>query len=161
MLKLSVVELFLRLIPEGFLFMFAGYVFSKVPLNKGRFVRSSIMLAIVGYLIRLLPINFGVHSILAIIAFITLSIVINKISSVKSIIAAIIIFITQFTSEFISFIIMKEMIILDINGIMSNPIKKLIFGMPSLAMTACIVGMYYFILLKRNQLKRNLNTSDF
>ena len=43
MLKLTLLEFFLRGLPEGFLIIFAVYVFSKTVINIKRYIVSSII----------------------------------------------------------------------------------------------------------------------
>ena len=153
MLKLPVIELFLRLIPEAFLLIFAAYVFSKTPVNKGRYILSSILFGSINYFIRLLPIDYGIHSVLGLILFVILLTNINKINVIKSIQAVFINTITMFICEGVNVIIIQFILKKDMNLVFGDPISKTIYGAPSLLIFACVVGVYYFWSLKRNEFR--------
>ena len=115
MLKLTLLEFFLRGLPEGFLIIFAVYAFSKTVINIKRYIVSSIIFVIAVYLIRLLPIQYGVHTILNIIVIIVLAVNINKIGIIKSIQASIMTIILEFICEGINIFIIKYIFKEDIN----------------------------------------------
>jgi hypothetical protein len=153
MLKVTPIELLLRLIPEGFVFMFASYAFSKRLIDKNKYLLSSLILGIATYIIRLFPINFGVHSVLGIIAIVVITVNINKIDIIKAISAAVIAMIFGFISEGVNVFIIQSIFKSDISKVFDDPVQKSLYGLPSLFILAAIIGLYYFILLKRNELK--------
>lgn len=153
MLKVPIIELFLRLIPESFLFIFAGYAFSKNVIDKNRYILSSVILGITGYLVRLLPIDYGIHSVLTLIIDILLITNINKINVVKSIQAGIISTIFMFISEGINIFIIQFILKKDLNVIFQNPVTKTLYGIPSLIIFSCIIGAYYYRLFRKKELK--------
>lgn len=152
MLKVSVFELFARLIPEALIFMFAIYTFSKVRVEKKKYLIASSMLGISVFFVRLLPINYGVHTILNIIMVTVIANSINKINMIKAIKASIIITVLLFIIEAISVIILNSIFREQLQVIFSNPTLKIIFGLPSLIFFEIIVGGYYIYLNKRNKL---------
>ncbi|MCS4476096.1 hypothetical protein JQ032_11995 [Clostridium botulinum] len=85
MLKSSVVELLMRLTPEAFLFIFIIQAFSNSKINKNKYVLSSILFSVIIYSIRLLPIHYGVHTVLNIIAIILICTFINQVAPIKAI----------------------------------------------------------------------------
>ena len=153
MLKLTLLEFFARGLPETFLFIFAAYAFSKNALNIKRYLVSSLLLAIIGYFIRLFPIQYGVNTILSVIVFIILIVKINKIEITKAITSGIVIVILELICEGINVFIIQQILKLNINYIFSDPTLKILYGIPSLLLLGCITGIYYFILLKRKELK--------
>lgn len=153
MLKLSLSEFFIRAIPESFLFIFSTYALSKSVINKKRWLISSILMAIAGFIIRLLPINLGVHTILLLIVIIFTSVIINKIDITKSIQASIVAIIIEYICEGINVFIIQFVFKLDLNAIFKNPSLKTIYGIPSTILFAFIVILYYFRLSRRNELK--------
>ena len=107
MLQVTPFEFFARGLPEGFLFIFAAYTFSKNYINIKRYILSSIIYVIIAYTIRFLPINYGVHTILNLFIFITLTVNINKINLVEAIRANLISVILLFTCEGINVLIIQ------------------------------------------------------
>lgn len=151
MLKLSALEFFLRAIPESFLIIFAVYAFSKTAIEVKRYSLSSIIFSIMIYIIRLLPIHYGVHTILGIILIIILTVNINKIDIIKSIQAVILTVILQFICEGINIFIIQNIFKMDINYVFNKPVLKILYGIPSLIIFGCIIIMYYTKVLKRKR----------
>ena len=153
MLKLTMFEFVIRSIPEVFVFMFAAYAFSKTRIDKKIYILSSLLLAVAVFVIRALPINYGVHTILNISFMTIISNSINKIEIISSVKAAIIMAIILFASEGINVFILKFLLGDRLTMILSNPVLKTIYGLPSLVILASIVIGYYIFLGKRNKLR--------
>jgi len=64
MLKISIVELIIRGIPEGLLFMWACGTLSKTKILLSRYLVSTIILVVVSYNVRNLPISIGINTLL-------------------------------------------------------------------------------------------------
>lgn len=152
MLKLSIFDFFLRAIPESLVIILAVYTFSKTTLNYKRYFLSSIIFSIMIYIIRLLPIHEGVHTILGIIVIIVLTVNINKIDIIKSIQAVIITTILQFICEGVNVFIIQNIFQADINYVFNNSLLKNLYGIPSIIILACIIILYYNQLLKKKEL---------
>ena len=153
MLKLTMFEFVIRSIPEVFVFMFAAYAFSKTKIDKKIYILSSLLLAVAVFVIRALPINYGVHTILNISFMTIISNSIPKIEIISSVKAAIIMAIILFASEGINVFILKFLLGDRLTMILSNPVLKTIYGLPSLLILASIVIGYYIFLGKRNKLR--------
>jgi hypothetical protein len=153
MLHVSWFEIIVRGIPEEFLFVLAVHTFSKTGINLKKYLLSGTLLWVLVAFIRSLPIQIGIHTILALIALIVLVSFINKIDIIKSIRAGIITTILAFIFEginisFIQFILKKEL-----NTLVYDPILKTLFGLPSLIVFGIFVTAYYLRLSKRKELK--------
>jgi len=151
MLEVTTLEFFLRAIPEAFLFVFATYTFSKTAIDKGPYLLSSILLAIIAFSVRQLPINYGVHTILAIIALIILNVSINKFKVIKAIQVVNLTFILELVCEGLNILFIQYVLGVDINNISHNIITKMIYLSPSLIIFSVITFTYYYILLKRKK----------
>lgn len=153
MLKLSWFEFLVRGIPEEFLFVLAIHAFSKTGINLKKYLLSGVLACIMIYLIRLLPIQYGVHSLLGLIMLIIIVSSINKIDIIKSIRAGVITFIICFIFEginvsFIQFVLKK-----DLNSMISNPVTKTLIGLPSLMIFGIVIILYYYRISKRKELE--------
>ena len=157
MLKLTLLEVFLRVLPEEFLIIFAVYAFSKTVINVKKYIITSILFVIAVYIIRLLPIQYGVHTILNIIVIIVLTININKISIIKSIQASIMAMILEFICEGINMFIIQHIFKRDIVYVLGIPLLKILYGIPSLLIFAATVFTYYFYLGRRKKLSEVIN----
>ena len=99
MLKVTFLELLVRGIPEAFLMVLAAYCFANKKVNGKNYVVSSLIIALVVYLVRFLPISYGVHTILNVFVLIFLIFNINKIDLIASIRASILILMILFICE--------------------------------------------------------------
>ncbi|MPQ45165.1 hypothetical protein, partial [Clostridium tarantellae] len=131
MLKVTQLEFLVRGMPECMLLFLAAYAIKKSPINKKKYFISVIIMAVTVYFIRLLPISYGVHTILSLFLFIILSVYINKIDLTTSIKAGIITFIIQIISEIINVGVIKFVLNKNINDIFSHPTLKILYGVPS------------------------------
>ena len=153
MLKITFLEFFFRGIPESFLFIFATYTFSKIAINKKPYVLSSVLLAIIIYTSRCLPINYGIHTVFAFVALVILNVLINKIEVFKAIQLGVFTIVLQFICEGINILIILYVFGLKMDDALSNNVSKLLYTIPSIIIFATIVFTYYYILLKRKKLR--------
>jgi hypothetical protein len=151
MLNVPIIELFLRAIPEGLIFVFAVYVFSKTTVNRNRYILSSMLFGVIAYSIRLLPIDYGIHTVITLIVYIALVTNVNKIYIVKSIQLCIINFIIMFLCEGINMIIIKFVLKKDLEVIAQNSALKAVYTSPSILIFACIIAIYYFRTVKKSK----------
>lgn len=153
MLKLEPIEILLRAIPEGFLYILGVYVFSKVRIHKKSYIISSLITSIAIYFIRELPINYGVHTILSILFIVFLSILYNEIDSIKVIRSTILTFIIQFLSEGINMIVLTSIPSLNLDKLFSVAICKTLLGLPSIAITLVVCIWFYNVNKKKDEIK--------
>ncbi|MFT5872828.1 MAG: hypothetical protein ACI8WT_001765 [Clostridium sp.] len=139
MLRLSLIEFILRVIPEAFLIIMSINLFSYKRIDSKRYITSSIFIAISTYLVRMLPINYSVHTIINMIIFILISVSINKISIIKAISSVLKVIITISICEFINVVVLDKIMKLDIQTIYNEPLKKILYSMPSLVMFSIII----------------------
>jgi hypothetical protein len=158
-MKISIVELFFRMIPESFLFIYATYVFSKKAIALRSFILSSILLGISTYVIRLLPIHSGINNILSMAVFIVLSAKVNRIDLVKSIQVVFMSIILGFICEGINVLLIKYVFMQDINFIFNDPKLKMFYGIPSLLLYSLILFMVIFF-YKMQSKKKMLETTS-
>lgn len=133
------IELIVRTIPESLLFVVASFVLTKTKINKKNFILSSCILVNVPYFTRLLPVDYGIHSLLSLIFLIFLNVKINKIRPISSIKASVLIFIIMFVSEYINIIFFQVVLKLNMNEIFKNPATRALSGIPSLFMFAIVI----------------------
>lgn len=153
MLKLSLLEFILRSIPEEFIFILAVHAFSKVAINKKKYILSGIIFSIAVYFIRLFPIEYGVHTLLSLIALIIIVNCINRINMVKVIRSSIIIFIIAFVFEGINVAFIQLVLKKDLNIIINNSVFRVLIGLPSVIILGVSIIVYYSQLSKRKELR--------
>jgi len=153
MLKVTLLELFLRGVPEAFIFILAAYAFSKKFVNIKKYLISSILFVVMVYSIRFLPIHYGIHAMLNLFIFIVITVNINKIDLIKSMRAGIIAIILEFLCEGVNVLMIQYIFKVDINYVFKEPVLKVLYGIPSMVIFAICVIIYYIILLKGKELK--------
>ncbi|WP_291649214.1 hypothetical protein [Clostridium sp.] len=158
MLKLQPIEFLLRTIPEGFLFIFAIYVFSELKIDRKKYIISSLIFSSSVYIIRLLPINYGVHMILSVLVLLFIAIVYNKVDAIHSIKSIIILYLIQLIAEAVNVLILNLMK-LDLDILFKDPVKKSILGLPSIIITLIIIIIFYIINKKRRKLKNEFRVN--
>lgn len=143
MLRITAFEFIVRTIPETFILIFAMIILSNTKLNVRRYIISSSLLAIGEYFIRMLPINYGVPTILDIFIMIIIMRTINKtdvILAIKaSLITTILLFICEGLNIFLLSIIFKD----KLESIMLEPMLKTLYGFPSFICFTIITIIYY------------------
>lgn len=154
MLKLQPLEFIVRGIPETFLFILAVYAFSKNTVDTKKYLLSSILLAVVGYITRLLPVHYGVPTILNLFALIVIAVNINKLDLMKSIQTSIIVYILQFICEGLNVLIIQYIFKANLPVVFNDPTLKTLYGIPSTLIFAFLVIVYYLRVCKRKELKR-------
>ena len=95
MLELRPIEFLLRGLPEGFLVVFAIYIFSKTEIDKKKYLITSIIFSLIIYIVRLLPISYGVHMILSLLILLLIIVSYNKIDVIKGVKSIILIYLLQ------------------------------------------------------------------
>ncbi|MDV3427385.1 MAG: hypothetical protein LIR50_10015 [Bacillota bacterium] len=155
MLRISWFEFIVRGIPEEFLFVLAVHAFSKTGINLKKYILSGTLFWIMAYLIRLLPIQYGINTILSLIALIIIVNFINKIDIVKSIRSGLITLILEFIFEGINLIFIQFVFKIDLKIVMNNPIAKTLYGFPSIILFGIFVIAYYIRLSKQKELVYN------
>lgn len=154
MLKISFVEVLLRLIPECLIYMLAAHSFSGLVINKNRFLITSVLMGVSGYIFRQLPINFGVHTALNLMVFVMLLVYMHKLEMTKAISAAGATIVLAFGSEALNMVLLQNILRLDVKYIFSQPLLKSFAGLPSLIILGSIAVINYNRLLKRNKLSQ-------
>ena len=149
MLKVSLIEFLLRFIPESFLFLLAAYVFSNKKIEKKLYIISSLTIAISMYLIRLLPIQFGIHSVMGVIIVILVAVNINKIPINKAVSSAVIVVILEGIFETLNLFFLDKILDLNVQAVLINSISKLVYFMPSLIFLGCTITLYNLVVNKR------------
>ncbi|KZL89460.1 hypothetical protein [Clostridium magnum] len=156
MLKLLPIEIFLRLIPEAFILILAGYAFSSKEVEKKLFCVASILLAMATYFVRMLPIHFGVHTIILLVIYVLLSVKINKIDIVKAMSAGLISSIILFLCEWINVFTLTKLLNINVDIVFKSPVKKCIYLLPSIMLFGLIISLIFYTNVLRKKGCKNV-----
>lgn len=152
-LHLSFLEFVVRGIPEGILFIFSVYVFSNTKIETKNFIIASLSLSIATFLVRMLPISYGIHTILNIIVLVIIATIIIKVSIIDAIRSGILTAILMFVCEGINMGLIQITHGSDMERIFTDPVLKTVYGIPSLMIFTIILLVYKFIKFNRKGFK--------
>ncbi len=149
-MQLTLTELILRTVPEGIILILAGYVFSKMKIDKNKILVSGIILGITTYLVRFLPVDFGVHTIIIIVANIILLVNINKINLFNAISSALLSMFTLVICDLANFYFIENILKISFDSLTSSILIKTLWGLPSLILYLVIIALMFY---KNNNIK--------
>lgn len=148
MLKLSILELIFRGIPEGLLIFWGIYVLSKMELNYKKIIIAALISTTEAYFMRSLPVNVYLVIITSLGTLILLNIFLCKISIIDSIKNSIYISILEMLSEAIGMSIFKVVLGIDSEVIMSTQNTKTMFMATTLILFAIIIFVCKYLISK-------------
>jgi hypothetical protein len=179
MLKISLIELLIKGIPEGLISIFAFFVFAKIKSNAKLFFGTSAVFVFSTYLIRFLPILPGVNTILSVFVLIVFAFKVLNVPVINSIKSSLYIAILVLSSEVLGgavyFILFGKTFIdklnvlgklKDANGIARNltneqifneQFQKSIYGIPSTVILLILVVVVYAIIkiIEKKRIEKN------
>lgn len=145
MLTLTPIEILFRAVPECFITFWAIFVFSMVPVDKKRYLKASIIGVIGLSIIRMLPVHYGVHSIVCAVMIFVVAYSICKVDLISSCKSSILAMIIQLISEGINIFLIENVFGLDLNALFDDRTLKVIYGVPSLVIYAGTVFIFYYL----------------
>ena len=148
---------FLQYVPNGFIYILAGYALSKKPIDIKKYFLSSTILAIFGFTakilseMKLLNTSNTVPQILILFSCIFLLVNINQIKLVKATISSLIVMILQLFFEVVYVVlILKSIIGINIDKIFNKSLfMTSLIGLPYLLTLGLLVLLYYKFMVKR------------
>lgn len=145
MLKQDILSIITRMIPEAFLIIYSIYLLTRSKVDMKKIFISGIIGGIGIYLIRFLPIHFGVHTILSIMLYILIAVKLNKMDVYKSIAITLISIIILFSSDFLFVVIFTNIIGISSDMLLNEGWVANITGIPSLILFYIIIRIiaYY------------------
>jgi len=160
MAKITFLELMLRGIPECAIFVWACYIFSKTKFQLNKYLLATSLYVLISYIVRSLPINFGINIVLVLGVLIIINVNINKISIIKSINASVCVIILESICEFINILMIKYLFKLNMTDMLSNPTLKTIYGIPSLVLLILFIIIINAFFNKNSSKKKDNSVSN-
>lgn len=149
MLHLSFLELVFRAIPESFALIFGMYIFSNARIKLLNYIILSLVFALATYLVRFLPITYGINTIISILILIGLSLYVSNNNLLKAVRGGILSIVVLFICEGINIFILQNIYGDRLTDIFKNPTTKIICGIPSLIIFVVILIAVKIIMNKR------------
>lgn len=150
-------EYILGFVLQGFAYCLGIYAFGIKKIDS-KYIIASIMLVIISYVMRHLPISFGLHTILILACLFLLAIFYLKMPAflaIKSILAiTVLLLMTELGSVFCITRIVGQA---QFDNMMNDALGRAIIALPSSLIFAVIVVCAYFVLRKIKEKKRAKN----
>ena len=151
MLRITLLGLLMKGIPEGLISGFGIFSLTKRKFDGKKFLYLSIFLVILTYLSRLLPTGYSVHILISIAIIVFTSILLLHIHVLQAIKAALIIITIILVNECITICTLNCMFGRDkMLQIIMNPLCGSIAGIPSTIVFGIIVFVIYVNYYKKN-----------
>ena len=155
MLESSLVYIITRTFPESLILVLSGVVLLGINIDKKRIFKDGIILGMIIGIIRLLPITFGVHSILSMISLCIILLRYDNNDIVKSMVSTCLVWISLALSECIYILISISFLNIKVERLTDNTtLQGAIITLPSLLIMFLIVLLLKYI--KNNLLKFKL-----
>jgi hypothetical protein len=149
MIRITFIEFLFRGIPEGFLFLLMFYELSKTKIEYKTYILSSFICGTLSYLIRMLPIQLGINSMLNICIMVLFCVKIIKVNAKKTIQIVMFIYILEFICEFFNMLMIIYVFHISLEDAFKSPILKLIYGSPSLIMFTFSIYLVHIYMNKK------------
>lgn len=153
MLQQPLYSLFIRIIPETFIVIYAICLLSDSKVDLKRIFISGILGGIGIYAVRFLPIHFGVHTIIAILFDIALAVYLNNIEIHKAISASLTSVLLLFSSDIILVVVYNALNFT--SALSGQTMVSVLAGFPSLVMFYFIVRIITYTKIMRVKNEQN------
>lgn len=151
MMKLYYIEILLRSIPESLLIILGICIVARKSIDMKIYVFSGIIMGIVIFFVRMLPIYFGVHTFIGVVLIICTMVIIG-IPIIKSIYGTLLMFLILSLSESLNMVILN-LLSINVDIEFTNPIIKSVFGIPSLIITGLFIIIIHYFIKRKEELK--------
>lgn len=147
--KTIIFEFIFGYILQAFAFVLGVYAFNHQKIEIKKYVLLSAILFIISYFVRLLPISFGVHTVLFLLILLIICIFIVKMPiyiTIRSILLlTVLLLVTEMGNVAIMINILGQK---NFERMMAIPLEKAIVGLPGALTFAILIILSYFILNK-------------
>lgn len=140
MIDLTQVLYILRTLAEGIIAVLSVHMLSGKKTDWKKHILTGIMLGIIVYLIRQLPIHYGVHTIIILLIMIFIFIQLSKIPFYKAVASSIVFTMILYVSEIVTFL-MYSILGYNVNDISPDTINGILFSIPPI-MIALVVSLF-------------------
>lgn len=153
-------EYIIGYILQGFAIILGIFAFNQRKIEIKKFLLSSGIVIVVLYVMRLLPISFGIHTILDLIFEFLLGILYLKMPAFSVIRSILVVTVLLLITELLNVIIMTNILGKELfSNMMNDNINKYIIGLPAALVFAIIILISYFLFVKNKKGEKNGKSS--
>lgn len=142
-------EYVLGYVIQGFTIVLGVYAFNRKKIDVKRYIFTSILVSIISSLVRLLPINFGIHTILNMIFLFLISILMLKMPAFNimrsALLATLLLLVIEVVDVALMILIFGNE---QFESMMVNAVNKAILGLPCTIVFAVVTVLTYVYLTK-------------
>ena len=154
MLRISLLELLMKGIPEGLISGFGIFTLSKTKFDLRKFLLLSTSLILLTYLSRFLPLGYSLHIMISVMTIIVISTIILRMHLLNAIKAALLLIALIIICECGTICVMERIFLNDgVCRIMNNPLSKSFAGIPTTVLFGAIILIIYVNYYKKNNVK--------
>ncbi|MCC3869319.1 hypothetical protein [Terrisporobacter mayombei] len=149
MLHTSLDYILVRSFPECAIMLLVGCYFLNLKISIGTLCKKTLMLGIIQSFIRMLPISFGIHTIIGMALVLFILVDVSKDSFMNCIIALCKLFLCLILSEFIYISLLTNVFNVSRNALVNNyTIRGAFYTLPSLIILVLLAFVIEFIIKK-------------
>lgn len=152
MLEITLLDFFARSFWEALLFLICVLSFCNVKIRIPKLLLYASILSVFIYLIRLLPINNGVHTMFILVILNLMNVFLFHIRIEQSIKASLIVTCILFAAEGINVLGLRLIFGDKFLEILEDPIKRIILTTPALILFALINFVFFQLFIKKKRL---------
>ena len=154
LLKIIIFEYLLGYCLQGFTFVLGVFAFSRRKIVLKTYVLTSLLVTVIIYVVRLLPISFGVHTIIIMLFLILICIIILKVPAYTTIWSVLLIMVLLLICEMADIAVMIQILGEEkFQSMMLLTSDKAIIGSVPTIFFAMLIALKYFVL--NNTKKKN------
>ncbi len=144
---------------QAFIFIFGIYTFNRQKIEIKKYLLASVIAAIIAYLVRLLPISFGVHTLLDMLASIIICILLLKMPALNMIRSMSIVFVLLIFCEIVGIVTMSIIIGKEkFDYLMNSPLHKAIAAVPINLFFLVVIVLSYYLLKRKGDYNRKVSS---
>ncbi|MDP4089806.1 MAG: hypothetical protein Q8930_11125 [Bacillota bacterium] len=151
MLKLTWIEFFIIGLPESFVLIWTVCEIFKQNISRSKFLISSILLALITYLVRFLPIHMGINTVISSV-FMVCELIIIGVPLIKSIYGVVISTFMLMVGELCDLVLLNILRI-NVDNAFKNSFMKCILEFPSILFLILLTLMIRSLMTKREGAK--------
>ncbi|RDY24934.1 hypothetical protein CHF27_001670 [Romboutsia maritimum] len=149
MLKSSVIYTLVRSLPESILFIFLGNMLLEANMSKNKILQMGMLMTLIISFVRLLPITFGVHTIISIMIEVLIFTYLSGNKIIQSVIITFELFIALLLSETIYMFIAINIFKINLNVLVNR--SNFISAISSIPSLLIFLGIAFIIKFFNNK----------
>jgi hypothetical protein len=144
-MKIPLLALIFQGIPEQIAVATLAFVIANIPLSWKKIMVIGVILAVSSYLIRLMPITFGIPTVLLMGVLCILLLLLGKSNLNSSLLASLLSFLSLIIAETVAVAIQTNLLKISIEAILNNLTLRIITGYPHILIILGLAAIIYKI----------------